>query len=194
MGTRGEPRLPLHMVGPHRVLQLLLHLHLDGVDGKAVRLAGLRVVEGERDLVELEAAVGRRRRASLSDALHLFGAHRLEALRDPEVVAKLVDPVHAADGRRDGKAHRVAEHLLGRENPVRDGPRFARHRLHPEHGDAALVAFGQDRLREAEEVRVVRVERELAGVPRVAARDHLHVNGGSLVPAETDEARLALRA
>jgi hypothetical protein len=134
----------------------------------------------------------RRRRASFADALHFLGAHRLEPLRDFEVGAKPFELVHPADGRRDGEAHRVAEHLLRRENAVRDGTRLARHGLHPEHRDAALVAFGEDGFSEAEEVRVVRVERELAGVPRVAARDHLHVHGGPLVAGEADEARLAL--
>lgn len=72
--TRRPPHHLLHVVGSHRVLELLLHLHLDGVDGKAVRLPRLGVVESERDLVQLEAAVGRGRRASLADALHVCGA------------------------------------------------------------------------------------------------------------------------
>src|SRR5271170_6490319 len=53
---RPTPFALLHGIGPHRVLDLLLHLHLDRVDGEAVRPARGWVVEGERHLVHLESA------------------------------------------------------------------------------------------------------------------------------------------
>src|SRR5437588_9711977 len=80
--------------------------------GELVLLASRFAVELLRGLVKLEAPVGCRLGAAFAKRLHLVFSVRLEAARDPEVLAQNLERVHAADGRGDRKTHRVAQRLF----------------------------------------------------------------------------------
>jgi hypothetical protein len=59
----------------------LSHLNLLHVERKSMSESRLRVVEPERQLVELESAIRRILLAAVAQRLHLGRLHRLETLR-----------------------------------------------------------------------------------------------------------------
>ena len=59
----------------------LFHLNLLHIERESMREARLRVVELERQFVELEPAIGRVLPAAVAQGLHRGRLHRLETLR-----------------------------------------------------------------------------------------------------------------
>jgi transcription elongation factor GreA len=157
-----------------------------------VRHARLRIVETQGHLIYLVASVASGQFHAIANRVHFFRGHRLESACNLDVLSQDLELVHSGDRRRDRQAHRVAKSLFHGQFAVGDRFAVAAQRLHPEGGDSAPAAFGQNLLREAQKVRIKRIERHLYRVEREAGLDHLQVHGGVFVAGETNESDFAL--
>ena len=170
-----------------------LHLFLLHIEGKFMRKASLRIVVLERNLIKLEAPVGRDAADAVFERLHFLALHRFEILRDPEILTKNIGFVHARDGDRDaGDAHGVAEGLFGSEDAFFYRISGSGQRFHSEYGHTPLLRFRDHLLLKAEERTIEGVERHLHGIEVKARVQHFQVDGGILMASEADEPYLAL--
>ncbi len=100
-----------------------------------------RVVKLERELVQLESAIGGVRLYAVAQSLHLLCGHGLEILRDPQVLLQHVGPLHTGYGSGHRKAHGVAQGFLGRYGSVFDRVPMPVQRLHAERRNTAAIQF-----------------------------------------------------
>src|SRR4030095_11933463 len=130
----------------------------------AVLLAAHGAVVTLRALEELEVPIRGEGSAAPTEDVHLFWRHRREAARNGEVLAEHGQRVDAADRRRDGEAHAVAQPFLRGADPVQDRLTIAAEALHAEHRDAASLELREHLLLEASIRPVEAGARHLHGV------------------------------
>src|SRR5271163_2882788 len=117
----------------------LAHLNLLQVEREPMSEARLRVVELERQFVELEPPIGRIWPATVAQLLHLRRLQRLKTLRHFERLLEsllLINP-----GNRSGhrQAHRISKGFLTCEHAFLHWRAVAANGLHPERGDSPAI-------------------------------------------------------
>ena len=104
----------MFFVGLHH----LFHFHGLQVERKLMRQPRFGVVELQRQLVQLEPAVTRFRLDAIPQGLHFLRRHRLETLRDGQILVQYFQAFHPGNRGGDRQAHGVAEGFLRADRPL----------------------------------------------------------------------------
>src|SRR5262249_33795428 len=129
-----------------------------------------------------------------TQCVHLPLGHRLEPASHLEVLPQHLHRIDPAHGRCNPKTHGVTQSLLSGDHFLFHLTALAAKALHADWCNSAAKEFGEHLALERTvlEGAVKAVERQLARVERVVARQHLEVNAGILMSRESDETHFSL--
>src|ERR1700722_7402990 len=177
----------------HRGSQHVPDLRLLRIEGESVGQTGFRVIELQRQLIKLEAAICRILLAAIPQLLHLRFRHRREILRDLQILGEHIQAVDAGDGSGDSRqAYGIPQGLLCGNDAVLDGGSMAAEGLHAQNGDAAFDQLRQHLFFKAAEVRIERVKGHLHGVEGKAGVQHGQMDFRILMTGKSNEPDLAI--
>ena len=92
--------------------------------------SGFRIIELQRQLVELVPSVGGVRFAAIAERVHFRLRHGGEILSDLQILVEYLQAVDASDGRGHGQAHGLTQSFFRGDDAVFDGLTVTVQRFH----------------------------------------------------------------